>query len=216
MFRLAFVTLLLLSSAIPASAAIVIAGYNFNAADGVASTVGANATASNFTAGSGLNTVTFTTSITAREFNGSNYATAVANGDYFTFTATANAGYVLNLTDLTLREMGGTSRPSTFQINVNGTAVTPSLSTSSSFTGHTISLSSFTGLSSATIQIVAWSQGTGPAGQRNWSNDDVMLNGTVEAVAAVPEGSSFMVWGLMASLIGGLALVRRSTGQPAL
>jgi hypothetical protein len=213
MLKLTFASLLLLSTSLPASAAIVIVGYNFNAANGVASTVDANATASNFTGGGGLGTVTFTTEVAAREFNTANYNAAVTAGDYFTFTATADAGYELNLTDLKLSEMRNTNGPTGFQINVNGTPVTPSLSTTATNTGHTILLSSFTGLSSATIQIVAWGGlSTGGMGTRNWFNDDVELNGTVDAlVPVVPEASSLIVWSLLALTIGGACWWNRST-----
>jgi hypothetical protein len=210
MLKLTFASLLLLSTSLPASAAVVIAGYDFNAANGVASTVGANATASSFTAGLGLPVFNFSgNNAVGREFNFADYTTALANGDYFSFTATANAGYVLNLTDLTLREARNSAGPISFQINVNGTAVTPFLSTNTVFTAHTIALSSFTGLSSATIQIVAWAQGTGVPGQRNWFNDDVNLNGTVDALVHTPEASSVMVWSLLCVVIGGVGMFRR-------
>ena len=214
MLKLTVASLLLFSTACPASAAIVIAGYDFNAGNGVASIVDANAAASNFTAGGGLGTVTFVTDVAAREFNTADYNAAVTAGDYFTFTATADAGYALNLSDLKLRETRSTNGPTGFQINVNGTPVTPSLSTTTTYTGHTILLSSFTGLSSATIQIVAWGgSSTGGMGTRNWFNDDVELSGTVEPLVAVPEASSLMVWSLLGSIVSSVAMVRRSQSQ---
>ena len=92
--------------------AIPLVEFNFDDNDGIADVVDTDVSAGNFTAGAGLFLANFVDGdATARRFGSADAATALATGDYWSFTVAADAGKQFDLINLTLDEFRGAFGP---------------------------------------------------------------------------------------------------------
>ncbi len=192
-----------------------IAEWNFGSGASdtqTAAVVDPNAAASNFVLSSG--SITFPqgnpTSGDAISGIGWDATSPTAIGaQWWEFTVTANAGYVLDLTSLTFDDKKSTYGPVNWSITVNGLAA-DSGNTHSSFSSttpmNTASLSAFQDLTTVDVMIY----GFGATDSRGtWRLDNVALNGSVIPVPSVPDSIPCLA-GLGCAL-GLLAVFRRTS-----
>lgn len=146
---------------------------------------------------------------------------AIANNHYIQFTLVAEAGYRFDLASIEMNGQSGSSGPDDIALlsSIDGFEtgkeigsltgrqnITGGWDTDSSGWGSVIDLSDaqYQDLTSATFRIYGWnSTGTASAGIRNLSGDDLVINGTVEAI---PEPA---VTGFIALTSLGFLVIRR-------
>ena len=144
----------------------------------------------------------------ARGWNPSGSATiALAAGDYWTFTVTAQAGYQFDLTSVSLNDWRASNGPVKLQL-WSGGFIGSEINVTTSSLNQVIGFVA-NDLTSLEIRLVAWSaMNNGNAAQLFL--DNVVLNGAVERipapVASVPEPASML---LLGTGLAGLAAYRR-------
>ena len=181
-----------------------------------------NASGSNITVGSGLNSLTFVSNTTADYFQiaegngladgiGNDLADAFATGEFIEFTATADPGFVLNLADLSFDFARAANGANDYgiQSSVDGFASTvffgddtanpgnvATIAAGSTTALQTVDLSGaeFQGLSTVTFRVAVDDRQTNTGGASATVFDDISLGGTV--APAVPEPSSLALLGL--------------------
>jgi hypothetical protein len=207
---------LILWSCANASAA-TIANYTFQGNVLTSNDAEPNSTASNFTDGPGITGIFSVTGnpVPARAARYSDLTNtnpgAIANDDYFTFSATANVGRELDLTSLafeTSTTAGDVGRTGTFFVRSDADGFTANLASftqlNSAFVPRTINLTgaAFQDLGSIAFRFYMRDAGSN---ENDFSLriDNVTLSGSVPALAApVPESSSALLFGM-----GGVALM---------
>jgi hypothetical protein len=192
------------------STAAVVTEYDFTGNSAVPTTVATPLTANNFGVGSGVTLSLGSNQASARVFDTANFAAAVTAGDFFTFTNTAPTGN-FDISDFSFQELVNAQGPLMFEVTINGTPITAATATNGSLTTHTYSSLGLTGLTSATIDIVAWDP-SGPSNgtPANWMVDTVIVSGTVHATtASAPEASSLAIWSVLGLSIAGIRAWRR-------
>lgn len=190
----------------PAQAAPIVA-FDFNDFNATADVLAAHVTSTNFTAGGSLSGTTFESgAAAARGWNPSTSAVqALANGDYWEFEVTADAGYQFDVDTFSLTQWRENNGPLAFQLYSGGSLIGSSLLTSSSSTNHVIAAPA-TDLTSVVVRLLAWNASNN-GGSADWYVDNVVLSGTVKPVVvevveeepvAVPEPVSLalLVFGL--------------------
>ena len=114
--------------------------YNFNDLNGTADMIAAELTSTDFTSGDGLSSEGFAyAAANGRGWNPSDDAAqALADGNFWTFTLSAQPGYVFDVDSLTLDEWRENSGPMQFQLFAGGSLIGSALSTSSGSLNHVI------------------------------------------------------------------------------
>jgi hypothetical protein len=165
----------------PAQAAPIVT-FDFNELDATADALADHVTSTNFTAGGGLSSTTFASgAASARGWNPSNSALqALANGDYWEFSVTADAGYQFDVDTFSLTQWRENNGPLAFQLYSGGSLIGSSLLTSSSSTNHVIAAPA-TALTSVVVRLLAWNASNN-GGSADWFVDNVILSGTVTPV----------------------------------
>ncbi len=107
--------------------------FNFTDLNATADIVAANVTSSPFAEGGGLLNESFASgAANARGWNPSDGAAeALANGDFWTFTVSAQAGYVFDVDSIALDEWRESAGPMEFQLFAGGALIGSALSTNS-------------------------------------------------------------------------------------
>lgn len=210
-----------------AQAAVVIAEYEFTSGAAAATSSDANVTAGDFTAGSGISTLSGISSSGNNAYARSNGTTgttvgfsfASANDDYFSFLVTPDSGYEMDLTSLTFDYGYSSTSNSGGQLRAYVTTSDDSHATFESFFTNTATVTGSTVFdTAATVDLsgAEFQDITSPLELRIYLSDEynlndvihridnVSLNGSVSAVA-VPEPSSMALCGLGA----GFLLMRR-------
>ena len=164
----------------------MLVNYDF-ASGSSASGTAPGVTATGFLAGDGLLNVDYGGTANARGWNPSTSAAdAISHGDYWSFTVTAAPGYTLNLGQLTFDDSRGNKGPTAFQIDVNGTLVGSTGTATTSSLLQTYDLSSFTGLTNATLRFMAWNAANN-GNSAQWFLDNVRLDGSLVIIPANPQ-----------------------------
>ena len=148
----------------------------------------------------------------------SSLADSIENGHYIEFAVVAAAGYRFDLSSIEMNGQSGTSGPDNIALmsNVDGFAagdeiatlvgrqgVTGSWDTDASGWGGPIDVSDlqYQDLTAVTFRIYGWnSSGTASAGIRNLSGNDLVVNGTMEAIPE-PAVLGFIVLTGLGSLV---------------
>lgn len=167
----------------------LIAEFNFDDLDGVADFLDAHVSSTDFLAGAGLVQDSFAGADAASRgwIAAANAPGAVGQAKYWEFTVTANPGYLLNLSSLTFDEFKGASGPANFQVQVNNILIGSPLTPTTTSVNHILDLSSFTGVTSANVRLIAWDSANNGVNS-NWNVDNIELSG-----AAVPEPSALLL-----------------------
>jgi hypothetical protein len=185
-----------------------IAQWNFDASPQTAASFDPNAPATSFTLSSG-GTINFYQGnpSTGKAISGTgwNAASPTASGaQWWEFTVTANAGYVLDLTSLTFDDQKSSTGPANWSVTINGVDATPpgppsTHSTFSTTPMDTVSLTAFQNLPSADVKIIGYGA-TSSLG--TWRLDNVTLNGLVSPVPDSISCLAVLAWalGLLAAL----------------
>ncbi|MBX3444862.1 MAG: PEP-CTERM sorting domain-containing protein [Planctomyces sp.] len=187
--------------------------WDFNDDNAVPDGLHANLASTNFLDGASLSNVVINDNAAARGWNPSGTAAAaLAAGDYWTFTVTAAAGYVFDLDALSFDKWRGSMGPVSTQVYLGATLTGTAGTVTTSSTGYSTDLSSFTGLTSAQFFIVAWGASSNGV-NANLFVDNVLLTGALREIDdgngngggtdpnPVPEPGSMALLGL-----GGLGL----------
>jgi hypothetical protein len=174
--------------------------FNFNDLNATADSVAANLTSSAFADGGGLTNESFATgAANARGWNPSDGAAeALANSDFWTFTVSAQPGYVFDVDSIALQEWRESAGPMEFQLFAGAGLLGSALSTNSLATNHVIGASSL-GVTSLLIRILAWDASNNGT-SADWFVDNVIVNGTVRQATTgdttpVPEPASLLLFG---------------------
>lgn len=149
----------------------------------------------------------------------SSITNAIAMDNHIQFSLTAESGYSLNLSSLELNGESGTSGPDNIALMSDATGflagqeigslnnrqnITGGWDTDASGWGGPIDLAGadFQGLESITFRIYGWnSSGTASAGIRNLSGNDLVINGTVQAIPE-PAVIGFITLAALGGLVG--------------
>jgi len=173
--------------------------FNFNDFDATADIVAANLTSSTFAQGGGLLNEGFASgAANARGWNPSDGAAeALARGDFWAFTVSANPGYVFDLDSLALDEWRESGGPMEFQLFSGGALIGSSLSTNTLSTNHVIAAPA-TNVTSLLVRILAWDASNNGT-DADLYLDNVTINGTVRRTTtqdvSVPEPASLLLFG---------------------
>ena len=174
-----------------------VAQFNFPASNSlVVSTNDANVTVSNVSLSAG----TIETNITTGAYfpnepyieeTGGWTATSQASAKNFLFTITAGSGYTFSITNVSFRAYATAAGPSAFGFRIGSTDIYSVNAPDGSIVAVNQSVSSQTGLTTATIKIQGWLNGSRTsAGTGVFRLDDIVISGTVTAIAATPTISS--------------------------
>lgn len=184
---------------------------------GMSSDYSSSLSATGIGRGSGLSGITATNTYTANGF-ATGIALNTANNDYYTFSITANTGYQIDFTNFSFNGQRGAFGPSSLVLrsNVDNYAnnIGSVITTNSSGTTYAIDLSrtDFQNITDITFRLYGYN--AGPNGQ--YSVNNYQINGTVEAVAAVPEPQSLALVGVGSVLMFGfLRRTRKETDGAA-
>ena len=178
--------------------------FNFNDFNTTADFVAANLASTSFGTGGGLSQLSFASgAANARGWNPSGGAAqALANGDYWTFTVTAQSGFVFDVDSIALDEHRESDGPMIFQLWAGGSLLGSALSTNAVSTNHVIGASG-TGVTSLLIRILAWDASNNGT-NADWYVDNVTLNGAVRQLenqeTRIPEPASLMLFGTALAL----------------
>ena len=187
--------------------------FNFTDLDATADVVAAHLTSTAFTSGGGLNSESLSSgAANARGFNpSSSAAQALANGDYWTFTLSAQTGYAFDVDSLELDEWREASGPRQFQLFANG-ALIGSATAATTGSSHHLIAAPAASVTELVVRILAWDASNNGT-HADWYLDNVTVNGLVKQVTTesnteqtdrvVPEPSSLLLLGT------GFALVAR-------
>lgn len=172
--------------------------FNFNDFNATADIVAANLTSSTFAQGGGLLNESFASgAANARGWNPSDGAAeALANGDFWAFTVSADPGYVFDLDSLALDEWRESAGPMEFQLFSGGALIGSSLSTNTISTNHVIAAPA-TNVTSLLVRILAWDASNNGTSADLYL-DNVTINGTVRRTTTdvvVPEPASLLLFG---------------------
>lgn len=170
-----------------------LATYNPSGLSGIATSLPATTTAANvtitaITRGSGLTSEVVSNGINSSSWNeGSTFATAISNNNFYQFTVTPAANYSLSFTNITGVGFSSGSGPATGQWGINSTAIGSSVSIGTSGTTIAASLSN-TGITSSTIfQLAAWNP--------NNTNGTFRISNTVTLTgSAALRSAGTLVW----------------------
>jgi hypothetical protein len=185
-------------------------------------TLAASSSAANLTLAPSLSRVTVLGTPTGNSFNSTTWdltAALATNTNYITFTATAAAGYQLNLTSLDYVMNGSGTAPGTdqwgFSTDSGATWIMETPFNMLNAAPTSSSSWNFTDVSASSVQFRFWAYGTtsinggvpaagGTTRIANITGNDLVLNGTV---TAIPEPSTLTLIGL--GFVGMLAFARR-------
>lgn len=117
---------------------------------------------------------------------------SVTNRDdakYYTFTLTADPGWVFSITNISLYQRATGAGPSAMGINLDGTDDVYFEELADSVTVHTsVPIAGYTGLSTVEIRIQGWDNGSRTtSGTGAFRVDDILVQGVVEADGEPPE-----------------------------
>jgi len=183
-----------------------LAAYTFPATNSLTATTVANdLTVSNFTVSAG----TISTNQTAGtdfpnepfvQGNAGWTSTTQAAAKNFFFTITANPGFTFSLENITFNGLASSAGPSAIGLAVGTTNITSVNAGSGALVAFNSPITGQTGLTTATIRIQGWDNGSRTtSGGGDFRIDDLVVSGTV-----VPEPSTALLGSL-----GALALLRR-------
>ena len=178
-----------------------VAQFDFPASSSlVVSTKDANVTVSNMalsagTIGTNITTGTYFLNEPYIEGSGGWTATSQASAKNFTFTVTAASGYVFSITNISFKGYATSAGPSAFGFAIGSTDIYSVDAPSASVVSVNQSVSSQTGLTTATIKIQGWLNGSRTSnGTGVFRLDDVVVSGIVTPTvvsAPVINNSSF-------------------------
>lgn len=162
----------------------------------------------------------------ASGFSATSLNNAIAAGDYFTFTLSADSGYSLSLSTVTLRLFNTTSGPTNAALfsSVGGFSSGSAAITSFSLTGNanndqtiTLSSGSFSNLTGTVeFRLYAYGGGTSTTDKlrfRDLTGNDLTVTGTL---SAIPEPSTYAAIAGAVSLLGTVYWRRRQRSCDAL
>lgn len=186
--------------------------FNFNDLNATADIVAANLTSSTFGQGGGLLNDSFASgAANARGWNPSDGAAdALTRGDFWTFTVSAQAGFVIDVDSIAFDEWRESAGPMEFQLFSGGALIGSALATNSFSTNHVIGAPSL-GVTSLLVRILAWDASNNGT-SADWYVDNVIVNGTVRRTATennVPEPASLLLFGAALTAAGRRLRARR-------
>lgn len=114
-------------------------------------------------------------------------ALSQATAKYFYFTITASAGYTFSITNISFNAYATGAGPSAFGFAIGSSDLYNVDAPSTSLLGVNQAVSGQTGLSSATIKIQGWLNGSrASTGGGAFKLDDVLISGTVTPICTYP------------------------------
>lgn len=166
-------------------------GNNDTDASEVATTVNTNISTSSpsneITRGAGLTAAATLDWFRSTGFDQTSEADAITNNDYYEFTIEANAGFLLNLSSLDLNIAREGTGPDNFALRSNLDNFSTNLNTftETNTTGtQNITLTGFTNIvGPVTFRLYGWGGSGGAMGFEGTGND-VVINGTINAISA--------------------------------
>lgn len=184
----------------PAAAdAASILEFNFNDSNSIVDVINPDLTSTAFTDGIGLSNEEFTGgNASARGWNPSaSAAAALAAGDFWTFTVTAQSGYQFDVTGISLDDWRAENGPVTMQLWSGGFIGSP-ITVTETQTNNVIPFVA-SDLTSLELRMVAWSA-VNNGNSAQLFLDNVVLNGfveeaTVSGLVSTPEPGSMILLG---------------------
>src|SRR5687767_680275 len=160
--------------------------FDFNDLNATADTIAAGLVSTEFTNGGGLLNEGFDSgAANARGWHpSSDAAQALAKGDFWTFTLTAQAGYVFDVASLSLDEWREASGPMQFQLFGGGALIGSALSTSSDSMNHVIAVPA-ADVTELMVRILGWDASSNGI-DADWYVDNVTINGLVKQATTQP------------------------------
>ena len=123
-------------------------------------------------------------------------ATSQSSAKAFTLTLTAAAGYTIDITNVSFNAYATAAGPSAIGVTVGSTAVTAVNAPNASLVSVDASVTGQDGLSSVTILVQGWLNGSRTtAGSGAFRLDDLVVSGNVNAIP-VPEPGFALLGGL--------------------
>lgn len=108
-------------------------------------------------------------------------ATSQVDAKCFTFTITANTGYIFSITNISFNSYATSAGPSAFSSEIDGTSIAVVNAPSATLVNYSQAVSK-SGLSSAVIKIQGWSNGSRTtSGGGTFRLDDIVIDGTVSS-----------------------------------